>query len=385
MKQKKKKIGIYVFIITTISFVIIFLCVHLFLNKYIKDEAKRSIRNCVEYLNSPSDDSYMEYLEGNNLFRSSYLELSYAILFESFNEHYSVDKLVTEWCEDNPKKLNTIYLVKLRDRLCYIQQVELEGNGDVYAVYTDVSSAKRMCAVVEVVLVVVMVICDLVATIVGLRMGRAVDEEQDKQKKFFENASHELKTPLMSIQGFSEGLEKGIITDQAGAYKVIQKEVGKMSHMVDEILLLSKYDRQSVNYNLEEISVQELIGDVLDTFYMEIQNKHLKLDVNIEDKFISVDIDQMHRAVSNIISNGIRYAMSAIRIDFKDDQLSIWNDGTTLSDEDMKKVFERFYMGQGGSTGIGLSLAKEIIELHKFSVKAENYQDGVRFVIDMRK
>jgi signal transduction histidine kinase len=51
----------------------------------------------------------------------------------------------------------------------------------------------------------------------------------------------------------------------------------------------------------------------------------------------------------------------------------------------MKKVFERFYMGQGGSTGIGLSLAKEIIELHKFSVKAENYQGGVRFVIDMRK
>jgi signal transduction histidine kinase len=140
-----------------------------------------------------------------------------------------------------------------------------------------------------------------------------------------------------------------------------------------------------VNYNLEEISVQELIGDVLDTFYMEIQNKHLKLDVNIEDKFISVDIDQMHRAVSNIISNGIRYAVSAIRVDFKDDQLSIWNDGTTLSDEDMKKVFERFYMGQGGSTGIGLSLAKEIIELHKFSVKAENYQGGVRFVIDMRK
>ena len=214
-------------------------------------------------------------------------------------------------------------------------------------------------------------------------MNKAIREEEDKQKRFFENASHELKTPLMSIQGFSEGLEKGIIKDQQNAYKVIQKEVGKMSRMVDDILLLSKHDRESVQYNFEEISIKELIGDILDTFYMEIKNKNLNLVVDIDDKFINVDIDQMHRAISNVISNGLRYAHTTLQIVFKENVLYIWNDGAQLSAEDQSKMFDRFYMGQGGSTGIGLSLAKEIIEKHGFNIKAENYSNGVRFVIEL--
>ena len=62
----------------------------------------------------------------------------------------------------------------------------------------------------------------------------------------------------------------------------------------------------------------------------------------------------------------------------------IWNDGAYLSEEDAKKMFDRFYMGEGGSTGIGLSLAKEILEQHGFSIKAENYNEGVRFIIVLR-
>ncbi len=156
-----------------------------------------------------------------------------------------------------------------------------------------------------------------------------------------------------------------------------------MSRMVDDILLLSKHDRESVQYNFEEISIKELIGDVLDTFYMEIKNRNINLLVDIDDKFINVDIDQMHRAISNVISNGLRYAHTTLQIVFKQNVLYIWNDGVQLSAEDQSKMFDRFYMGQGGSTGIGLSLAKEIIEKHGFNIKAENYSNGVRFVIEL--
>jgi signal transduction histidine kinase len=105
--------------------------------------------------------------------------------------------------------------------------------------------------------------------------------------------------------------------------------------------------------------------------------------VDIDDKFINVDIDQMHRAISNVISNGLRYAQTTLQIVFKQNVLYIWNDGVQLSAEDQSKMFDRFYMGQGGSTGIGLSLAKEIIEKHGFNIKAENYSNGVRFVIEL--
>lgn len=386
MKKKRRKmnIGLLVFIITTFSLIVVALCVHLFLSKYIHTEARRSINSCVDYLNSPSDDSYMDYLEGDYLFKSSYIDLDYAMLFSNdTTSHYSVDSLVTEWCANNKDKRNEIYMVKLQDRICYIKQTKINNSTSHFVVYTDVSSAKRMSAIVEVIIIIVMIICDIVATFMGHRMNKAIQEEEDKQKRFFENASHELKTPLMSIQGFSEGLEKGIIKDQQNAYKVIQKEVGKMSRMVDDILLLSKHDRESVQYNFEEISIKELIGDVLDTFYMEIKNRNINLLVDIDDKFINVDIDQMHRAISNIISNGLRYAHTTLQIVFKQNVLYIWNDGVQLSAEDQSKMFDRFYMGQGGSTGIGLSLAKEIIEKHGFNIKAENYSNGVRFVIEL--
>ena len=90
-------------------------------------------------------------------------------------------------------------------------------------------------------------------------------------------------------------------------------------------------------------------------------------------------------SISNIISNALRYARTRIDISCRNRVLYIWNDGHTLSAEDKEKMFDRFYMGSGGSTGIGLSLAKEIIESHGFSIKAENYNEGVGFTIVLGK
>jgi len=383
MIKTRKNLGIYIFVILTISFILVFLCVLTALNRYIGTEAYRSVQNCEGFLRKRDSDSYMEYSEGKNLFRSYYFLLEFDSEEIQSEMEYGVENLVRSWCHENQSKLNRIYVVELEDRLFYIKQIrDLETNNRI-AIYTDISSAKTMEWIVMLLLIVVMTICDVISTVIGFRMSKRIRDEQDKQKKFFENASHELKTPLMSIQGFSEGLQKGVIEEQH-AYKVIQREVRKMSQMVDEILLLSKYDRKSMKYNMEEISINELVGDALDAFYMEIQNKNLVVTTEIEDQFINVDIEQMQRAVSNVISNAIRYAKSRIYIGSTGGIIVIWNDGASLSEEDTEKIFDRFYMGEGGSTGIGLSLAKEIFEHHGFSIKAENYNEGVRFIIALR-
>lgn len=383
MIKTRKNLGIYICIILTISFILVFLCVLTALNRYIGSEAYKSIQNCEGFLRKRDPDSYMEYSEGKNLFRSYYFLLEFDSEEFRPDMEYGVESLVRSWCKENKSKTNRIYIVELEDRQFYIKQIREQDTNDRIAIYTDISSAKTMERIVMLLLLVVMIVCDVISTVLGFRMSKRIRDEQDKQKKFFENASHELKTPLMSIQGFSEGLQKGVIEEQH-AYKVIQKEVRKMSQMVDEILLLSKYDRKSMKYNKEEISINELVGDALDAFYMELQNKNLTVTTEIEDRFITVDIEQMQRAVSNIISNAIRYARSRIYIGCTGDIMVIWNDGTSLSEEDAKKMFDRFYMGEGGSTGIGLSLAKEILEQHGFSIKAENYNEGVRFIIVLR-
>ncbi|SEQ51191.1 His Kinase A (phospho-acceptor) domain-containing protein [Lachnospiraceae bacterium NE2001] len=383
MTRSGKNLGLYIFVILTISFIIVFVCVLTALNRYIGTEAYRSIQNCEGFLRKRDSDSYMEYSEGKNLFRSYYFLLEFNSEEFQPDMEYGMENLVRSWCNENRNKTNKIYSVELEDRLFYIKQIREQDTNDRIAIYTDISSAKTMERIVMLLLLVVMIVCDAISTVLGFRMTKRIRDEQDKQKKFFENASHELKTPLMSIQGFSEGLQKGVI-EPKHAYKVIQKEVRKMSQMVDEILLLSKYDRKSMKLNMEEISINELVGDALDAFYMEIQNKNLVVTTEIEDRFITVDIEQMQRAVSNVISNAIRYAQTRIYIGCTGDTIVIWNDGMHLSEEDRSKMFDRFYMGEGGSTGIGLSLAKEIIDHHGFSIKAENYNEGVRFIIVLR-
>ena len=99
---------------------------------------------------------------------------------------------------------------------------------------------------------------------------------------------------------------------------------------------------------------------------------------------MTADEEQMHRAVSNIISNAIRYAKNTISIRFEDEHLVIWDDGDMLSEEELEKIFERFYKGKDGNADIGLALAKEIILAHGFTLNAENKDGGVQFVIGIK-
>ena len=105
------------------------------------------------------------------------------------------------------------------------------------------------------------------------------------------------------------------------------------------------------------------------------------MELHIEDRFIFVDISKMKRAVTNILANGIRYAKKELRISFSDNTLRIRDDGRPLSEDELQHMFERFHTGDGGNTGIGMALAKEITEQHGFLLSVENENDGVCFYL----
>ena len=106
MTRSGKNLGLYIFVILTISFIIVFVCVLTALNRYIGTEAYRSIQNCEGFLRKRDSDSYMEYSEGKNLFRSYYFLLEFDSEEFRPDMEYGVENLVRSWCNENRNKTN---------------------------------------------------------------------------------------------------------------------------------------------------------------------------------------------------------------------------------------------------------------------------------------
>lgn len=211
-------------------------------------------------------------------------------------------------------------------------------------------------------------------------LGKKIDQSNETQKIFFQNASHELKTPLMSIQGYTEGIQTGILEPKSSA-DIIMEETERMTNLVQELLSLSKIDANQMKMKLEECDITEVLYDALRSFEMEFQKLNLQLNIDFEDEvLLKCDELQMRKVFTNLISNALRYAEQEIYISCKRVEknviVTIKDDGTDISAKDLEHVFERFYIGKNGKTGIGLSLSKEIVRLHKGKLKAfkqDNY------------
>ena len=206
---------------------------------------------------------------------------------------------------------------------------------------------------------------DAVITTVN-EMSEMLAESENIQKRFFQNASHELKTPLMSIQGYAEGIKYHVIPVE-DASDVILKESQKMSSLINEILFLSRMEATEPVY--EDMNISELISGVSENFRVVAKEDNINIFCEINaNPVISVDTKLFERLLGNLISNGIRYAKSSITISCdtsdKNVVIKVCDDGPGIDPEDLPHIFERFYKGNGGKSGIGLSIASDIAKLH---------------------
>lgn len=415
--SRKRNIGRQIFLTMAVSSVLILLVVYLFLSAYIRGRAEEAIRESTVYTSEDGWGYRQDDETGEDTFFEVFSFIDAPGMEESGGddssgytggdwdwywewEYYSGETQLVEWCRAHPETMGETVRAALDGQIYYIQQTPLQGQTapagqdgnessaadgeeDILITCVNVTSSIWMLSMTEVLLAVVLAVCTAVASWLGYRTDKAIRQEQEKQKRFFENASHELKTPLMSIRGFAEGMQKGIVQDEAHGLAVITEEANKMACLVDDILALSRADRGLDELKREDISVSELVGDCLDTLEAEIRKRQLQVDIRIEDRFLSVDVQKMKQAVTNILANAIRYAQKEISVSFSQNTLRIWDDGRQLSEEEQQHMFERFHTGDGGSTGIGMALAREITEQHGFVLSVKNESEGVCFAIGM--
>lgn len=198
-------------------------------------------------------------------------------------------------------------------------------------------------------------------------MAAKLKANDENQKSFYQNISHEFRNPLMSIQGYAEGIESGILSDNVGAASVIRQESIKLNKMVAELLTLSKFDSKMYNVSIEKFNAREIMLDALQRIKGIALKEGIDIDMEIDKQMsINIDEDLFHNVILNITSNCIRYAKKQVFIrgyvmEGKN-VIEIYDDGDGTIEKNIPYLFERFYKGEKGNFGLGLAIAKEAME-----------------------
>ncbi len=225
-----------------------------------------------------------------------------------------------------------------------------------------------------------------VMTVIGLDLGKKIVQAQETQRRFFQNSSHELRTPLMSIQGYAEAIETGVV-DPVSSAEIILQESDRMSGLVNEILAISKIDAHQMVMDFAVTDVREILYDCLRALEPIMKKQNTKLSLRFAESPVHVNCDEekLSRAFTNVLSNALRHCRGTVAVTCKQRGKScvirIADNGKGISEKDLPHVFDRFYSGRDGNTGIGLALTSEIIRLHKGSISAQNIKSGAVFEI----
>ena len=219
-----------------------------------------------------------------------------------------------------------------------------------------------------------------------LRLKENAEEKIQREKQnreLISNISHDLKTPITAIKGYSEGIIDGIADtpEKMDRYvKTIYNKANDMEKLINELTVYSGIDNNRIPYHFHKILVGEYFRDCIEEVGMDLENKNFKLDyVNLVslDTMIIADPEQLKRVVNNIISNSVKYMdkpNGEINIRILDEvdsiRVEIEDNGKGIAQKDLQNIFDRFYRtdasrnsGTGGS-GIGLSIVKKIIQDH---------------------
>ena len=400
MKNIKLRIVYLILGAALLLFALFMLAVNLIIPAHFVSEAKKALISEAQYQNRtiPYTDDEPIYDEGEdegNFFTPSivFLELDDGYRPNTWNrDSYHLEKKLLEYCAGRDIALNQCYTFKTdKHHLIFMSVQEEQDDWEkpyAYIMYIDIGPITRYIVTLNWAFFGVLLAISSVMCLLGFRFGRDIEKETERQQTFFQNASHELKTPLMAIQGYAEGIQAGVM-DTGGAAEVILAESDRMTELVDELLDISKIDMGRQPLALSEMDIRELLYDSIRAVEPTAAAGGIAIVPDFPETpvMVSCDDTRLRRAVTNILSNGVRYARSKLRLTCRPDKrnviIRIQDDGDGIAEEDLPHIFDRFYMGRSGKSGIGLALTKEIIHLHKGTIRAYNGDSGAVFEISI--
>ena len=210
----------------------------------------------------------------------------------------------------------------------------------------------------------------------------SLKEKEKYKNKMFQTLSHELKTPIMVISSHIEAMEDGVIDKDKG-FVVVKNESQNLNQKLSLMLQLNKinYLKSSENFEIKEVELNGIIEDLVGKLRVIRPDVEFKLELQDGVKFKG-DKENWEIVFNNILTNFMRYADKEIVIKMNSNKIELQNDGEKIDDQMLDKIFDTYTMGNKGKTGLGLAIVKQTLDLFGYKIKAENLNDGVKFIIE---
>ena len=390
MKHIRRKITVSVLGTMLFVFAVLLATVNIFIPEYLTSEAQKAILLEDERKDPIPLAETMDDVEEHFLTSSvRYLEVEEGL---TETEHLSkAEYQLRKYCREERPAADEFHTLKTSGsrfvfRISHVEDDEYE-DAYSYILYVDIEAVMQYSAYLNAVFFAVLAVLSVLVCLFGWKLGGYVEKAHESQKWFFQNVSHELKTPMMAVQGCAEGIHTGVL-NAVEASGVILEEAEQMSDLIEELLALSRLEAGQANAEFHSMDVRELLYDCLRCTEQLAEQKNLRISLRFDEKPVSVSCDevQLRRAFTNIITNALRYAKEEIQIDCRADRgkavVRIRDDGEGIATELLPHIFDRFFSTRKGGAGIGLSLAKEIVSLHKGTISASN-DGGALFEISL--
>jgi len=219
------------------------------------------------------------------------------------------------------------------------------------------------------------------------------------RRELISNVSHDLRTPVASIQGYAETLllkkDKINPEDQLKYIETIYKSCGRLQKLVEDLFELSKLQTQQIKPHFEPFSIAELVYDIANKYRIISQKKGISINTVIvkETPVVEGDLSMIDRVLQNLIDNAVKFCKEGDTINIEIDskladkvEVRVADSGEGIKQEDLNNIFQRYYKAREDqqSTGLGLAIAKKMIELHHSTIKVfSQLGKGTTFIFDL--
>lgn len=230
------------------------------------------------------------------------------------------------------------------------------------------------------------------------RMVKQLGEIEIFQKDFIDNVSHEIKTPINSIQGFAKLLDDNSITEEERKeyVNIIIEETNRLLNLSNNILKLAKLQHQEKLSNEQEINLSVQIKKAVMLLEPKWKPKNINFSIDVKDTYFSGDEDLLFQMWTNLIDNAIKFSEQNGKISVSIENISndisvrIKDNGIGMDTEELDMIYKRFYQidksHSGEGSGLGLSIVKRIVELSKGKIDVESEKGkGTIFIITLPK
>ncbi|WP_242859320.1 sensor histidine kinase [Caloramator mitchellensis] len=229
-------------------------------------------------------------------------------------------------------------------------------------------------------------------------MADTLKNLENMRRSFIADVSHELRSPMTSINGFISGMIDGTIPhDKWLKYlEVVHDEIKRLIRLINDLLDLASMESGELSLRIGTFDMNELIRQRVIKFEDKINKKKIEVSVILYDKKIKVkgDRDRIDQVLTNLMDNAIKFVNEGgkieVKTEIKDDRVlvSVFNNGPPIPKDDIKYIWDRFHKGdksrtKGGGTGLGLSIARQIINRHNQTIWVESGEKGTKFTFTL--